>query len=123
MKMPHEKMTRRNREALRAALKQGQPGPSSQEAAASLHALAPRLDRAARRLAGKRAERRAVRLQALGLAGCSVLFAALAGLAYQCRAFLLARPERWGLLLAFGIVALLVVGCMPILLKKEEGVN
>lgn len=105
--------------ALRAALEREQGKPSPEEAACALRVLSPRIGRAARLLAEKRAERRSVRLQALALAGCSALFISLLWLGYQYRAFLLASPIRWGLLLGFCIIAFLIASCLPLILRKE----
>lgn len=109
---------RKETEALRAALA-GREALSREETARAAEKLAPHVAHASVRLREARMERRSLRLQAWGLAGCSAAFAALMWFAYQYRAFLLAAPARWGLIAGFFTVALLVTVCLPVILRYE----
>jgi fatty acid desaturase len=115
--MFRKKLERQGLNALHRAMAEAPPAP--EEAARAEKALSPAVLQAARRLEKKRAERRSLRLQAWALAGCCAAFAALAWLAYQNRAFLLAIPSRWGVLAGFFAVSILVAGCLPLILRKE----
>ncbi len=110
-------------EALRAAFAAAEPQPESQETAQALKALAPQLGSAACRLGDQRRERRSVRLQAIGLAGCSVLFLVLAYIGCHYWKLLLVTPMRWGVALGVAVVSLLLVVCMPVLMKRKESVQ
>lgn len=117
--MTGNELTRLDAEALRAALEL-ENEPTDAETANALRALAPALNRAALCLNENRAKLRAERLQAWALAGCTALFAALAFLAWQCRGFLLATPLHWAPLAAFALAAVLAVGCLPLMISKNE---
>lgn len=120
--MPRQSMKPSEINALRAALEQETSPPAPEEAARALRALMPHINGTALRLAEKQAERRAVRLQAWGLAGCMALFAVLAWMGYEYREFLLATPGRWGWLAGFGVLILLLVCCLPVILRQNERV-
>jgi len=107
--------------ALRVALTQPQDEPTAEETAKAVQSLVPRISHAALGLAEKRAERRSIRLQALGLGACSVVFVGLAALGWQYREFLLAKPERWGVLAGLGVLIVVVAECLPLMVTKLEG--
>jgi MFS family permease len=105
--------------ALRAALAEDFENAAQEEAAFAARSLSPAIETASRRLARARAERRSVRLQAWGLAGCMAAFAALAWLSYRYGGWLLESPGRWGWIAGFVLLTLSAIGCLPIILLRK----
>jgi hypothetical protein len=122
MNMRTRPLNRKEAEALRAALRQAEETdtllPDGMPFA--IKSLAPQMSNAAQRLQERNGERRSLRLQAWGLAGCSSVFLGLVCLAFQYRDFLLASPTRWGPLAGLCFLVLMAVGCLPILMNQKE---
>jgi hypothetical protein len=115
-------MNKKGAEALRAALVETDAAPPS-DTAEAVKALGPHLHAASLRLADKRRERQSVGLQALGLAGCNGIFLVVVWLVYQYKALILTNTVQMGIVLGVGILALLLVICLPVFAARKENIQ
>lgn len=121
MNMRAKPLNRKEADALRAALRHDEEHVVSPSGIAdAITALEPLINNASQRLQERNRERRSLRLQAWGLAGCSSVFLGLVWLVFQFRDFLLASPTRWGPLAGLCFLVLMAVGCLPILMNQKE---